>query len=117
MGQVEISNVHISLRNEDGSAGVVLESLKIMSTDKAGNKVYVDRTAAPRRNSSFADVDVSFQYKTFQIEGLGIYLDEDEFETARKSLGTVSEELLTTRNASDRGSLSSIRSLTHSYIL
>jgi len=115
--QVEISNVHISLRNEDGSAGVVLESLKIMSTDKAGNKVYVDRTAAPRRNSSFADVDVSFQYKTFQIEGLGIYLDEDEFETARKSLGTVSEELLTTRNASDRGSLSSIRSLTHSYIL
>jgi hypothetical protein len=115
--QVEISDVHVSLRSIDGSAGVVLESLKLMTTDKEGEKVYVDRTAAPRRGSSLADVDMSFQYKMFQIEGLGIYLDEDEFENARKSLGTVSEDRLS--NASDRssGSISSLRSMPHSYVL
>ena len=115
--QVEISDVHVSLRSTDGSAGVVLKSLKLMTTDKEGEKVYVDRTAAPRRNSSLADVDMSFLYKMFQIEGLGIYLDEDEFENARKSLGAVSEDRVS--NASDRssGSLSSLSSLGHSYVL
>ena len=113
--QVEIINVHVSLRNNDGSAGVVLESLKFMTTDTDGNKVYIDRTAAPR-NSSCVNEDMSFQYKTFQIQGFGVYLDEDEFESARKSLGTVSEDFQST--TSDNGSFSSLRSsITHSYIL
>ena len=113
--QIEISNVHVSLRNGDGSAGVVLESLKLMTTDKAGKFVYVDRTAANHRNSSLADIDLLFQYKMFQIQGLGIYLDEDEFENARKSLHTVSEDLMS--QASDNSSIFSRRSLGHSYIL
>jgi hypothetical protein len=113
--QIEISDVHVSLRNEDGSAGVVLESLKLMATDKQGRLVYVDRTAANPRNSSLSDVDLSFQYKMLQIEGFGIYLDKDEFENAKKSLRSVSEDRISL--VRDNSSVYSRRSLGHSFVL
>jgi vacuolar protein sorting-associated protein 13A/C len=109
--QIEISDVHVSLRNEDGAAGVVLESLKLMATDKQGRFVYVDRTGNNSRNSS----DLSFQYKMLQIEGFGIYLDKDEFENARKSLRSVSEDQMSV--VSDNSSVYSRRSLGHSFVL
>lgn len=109
--QIEISDVHVSLRNEDGAAGIVLESLKLMATDKQGRFVYVDRTGNNPRNSS----DLSFQYKMLQIEGFGIYLDKDEFENARKSLRSVSEDQMSL--VSDNSSVYSRRSLGHSFVL
>ncbi len=112
--QVEISNVHMSLSNEDGAAGVVLESLKLMTTDNQGRFVYVDRTANAR-GSSFSDMNMAFQYKMLQIEGFGVYLDEDEFVSARKSLASISEDRLSV--ASHSSSVYANRSLGHSYVL
>jgi len=113
--QIQISNVHVSLRNEDGSAGVVLESLKVMSTDKEGRFVHVDRTATNPRNSSLSDIDFSFQYKMLEIEGFGVYLDEDEFESARYSLQSISEDRMSVN--SDNSSIYARNSLGHSYVL
>lgn len=42
--QIEIQNVHISLTDAEGSAGVVLESLSLVTTDRDGKQVFVDRT-------------------------------------------------------------------------
>eukprot|EP00536_Pseudo-nitzschia_multiseries_P011592 jgi/Psemu1/206332/e_gw1.405.38.1 len=81
--QIEISDVHISMRNEDGAVGIVLESLKLMTTDSEGNFVFVDRTGANRNDSLF-------RFKLFRIQGLGIYLDEDDDNSSvysRRSLG------------------------------
>ena len=89
--QVEIKDVHVSLTDDDGTAGVCLESLRLVTTDKNGEHVFVDRTAADR-NSSTAPFDMSFLYKLLQIEGLGVYLDEDEYTTARRSLHSISEK-------------------------
>jgi hypothetical protein len=82
--QIEVSDVHISLANSDGAAGVKLESLSLITTDKAGKKVFVDRTAAE------TSLDNSFLYKKLQIEGFGIYLD-DTFSDARKRLSSIGE--------------------------
>ena len=73
--QIEISDVHISLKNSEGEAGVVLESLSLITTDREGRKVFVDRTAE-------TDIHNSFLFKKLQIEGFGIYLD-DAFADAR----------------------------------
>lgn len=120
--QIQISNVHISLNNDDGAAGVVLESLKLMTTDKHGNKVYVDRTMASAGGSSISKEEMAFQHKMLQIEGFGVYLDEDEFVSARKSLQSISEDGMSLPSmrsvTSDNSSMIySRRSLGHSYVL
>lgn len=68
--QIEISDVHISLSDDDGAAGVVLDSLSLVTTDEAGTRSFVDRTAAKGSSSQI------FLYKMLQIKGFGIYLDE-----------------------------------------
>ncbi|CAJ1900990.1 unnamed protein product [Cylindrotheca closterium] len=66
--QVEISDVHISLAGKEGSAGVVLESLALVTTDKSGKRTFVDRTAS--YNSSI------FLHKALELKGFGVYVDE-----------------------------------------
>ncbi|CAJ1900911.1 unnamed protein product [Cylindrotheca closterium] len=66
--QVEISDVNISLAGKEGSAGVVLESLSLVTTDKDGKRTFVDRTA--NSNSSI------FLYKALELKGFGVYVDE-----------------------------------------
>jgi hypothetical protein len=110
--QVEITDVHISLADADASVGVCLESLRLVTTDKAGEPVFVDRTAAPSRNSS-SSFEMSFLYKMLQIEGLGIYLDEDVFTSTRKSLQPVSETL---SNDDDKDNFHPVQDQ-HSFIL
>ncbi len=112
--QIEISNVHVSLSNEDGAAGVVLESLKLATTDKDGRIVYVDRTGSTR-SGDLSDTDMAFQHKMLQIEGFGVYLDEDEFVSARKSLQSISEDRMSV--GTDSSSVFARRSLGHSYVL
>ena len=74
--QIEIVDVHISLTDMDGSAGVVLESLSLVTTDKEGKKVFIDRT-------NQASLDNLFLYKMLQIKGFGIYLDQFSFQPTR----------------------------------
>jgi vacuolar protein sorting-associated protein 13A/C len=66
--QVEISDVHISLKSETAAAGVELESFQLVTTDQDGQRAFVDRTIG----------DQNFLYKSLQINGLAVYLDENE---------------------------------------
>jgi hypothetical protein len=84
--QMEISNVHISLYGDDGSAGVVLEKLQLATTDKDGKRAFVDRTS----NSAPGGLEHAFLHKALQISGLGIYLDE--VPRALQHLSSIQEE-------------------------
>ncbi|CAJ1901189.1 unnamed protein product [Cylindrotheca closterium] len=84
--QVEISDVHISLTDEEGSAGVVLNSLSLVTADKHGNRTFVDRTNAPGSTA-----DKIFLFKVLQLEGLGIYLDEKNVTEEARRLDAISE--------------------------
>lgn len=66
--QVEIEDVHIVFRNHTSSAGVILQSLSLVTTDHNGNRTFVDRTLGAKD---------SFLYKMLQINGFGFYLDEN----------------------------------------
>ena len=72
--QVEITDVHISLDSSEGSAGVLLESLNLETTDKDGNRTFVDRTTSKD----------SFLHKKLEIRGLGLYLDEQNLARVTK---------------------------------
>merc|ERR1712154_157463 len=52
-------------------AGFVLDHFSIVTTDKDGTRTFVDRAT----NSS--NVEKSFIYKMLQIQGLGIYCNEE----------------------------------------
>lgn len=64
--QLDVTDVHVSLKSTGSSAGVVLQSFSVFSTNKDGKREFVDRTQE-------AD---NFLYKVLQITGLGVYLDE-----------------------------------------
>jgi hypothetical protein len=81
--QIEITDVHISLKDVEGSAGVVLESLSLVTTDVLGKRTFVDRTAAG------GTLENSFLYKVLQIKGFGIYLDS---ETSYSKLRPINED-------------------------
>eukprot|EP00978_Attheya_sp_CCMP212_P034998 scaffold150026_cov62-Attheya_sp.AAC.1 len=68
--QFDVDDVHIALRGCGCSAGVVLESLSLATTDEKGRRTFVDRV----QNSK--NIAASFLYKSLDIKGLGIYLDE-----------------------------------------
>ncbi|CAJ1900951.1 unnamed protein product [Cylindrotheca closterium] len=67
--QVEISDVHISLAGKEGSAGVVLESLSLVTTDKDGKRTFVDRTIT-------SNAENLFLHKALELKGFGVYVDE-----------------------------------------
>lgn len=66
--QVEISDVHISLKSDTAAAGVELESFQLVTTDQDGHRAFVDRTVG----------DHHFLYKSLQINGFGVYLNENK---------------------------------------
>jgi hypothetical protein len=99
--QIEISDVHVSLKDAEGSAGVVLESLSLATTAKDGKRVFVDRT------SGTAAIDNSFLYKMLLIDGFGIYLDNNESFQSARSLQPISES----------GERSEPEDSLHSYVL
>jgi vacuolar protein sorting-associated protein 13A/C len=70
--QLEITDVHINLESSEGSAGVVLESLQLVTTDAGGLRTFVDRTS-----KSLRTIENSFLYKALNIRGLGLYVDEE----------------------------------------
>ena len=65
--QVEIEDVHIVFRNNACSGGLKLQSLTLVTTDRDGNRSFVDRTLGGQ--DSFLD-------KVLHINGFGLYLDE-----------------------------------------
>jgi hypothetical protein len=95
--QIEINDVHISLESGESSAGVIMQSLTLFTTDARGTPTFVDRTSGGQGLAN------SFLHKALQIKGLGIYLDENE--SIFCSMGSINEE--STNNAQQD----------HSYIL
>jgi len=84
--QLEVNDVHISLETAEGSAGIVMESLSLFTTDARGKRTFVDRAAGDQSLSS------AFLHKSLGIIGLGIYLDEDN-DAVFHSLQSISEKL------------------------
>lgn len=95
--QIEITDVHISLVGADARAGVVLESLRIFTTDEAGNEKFVVREVKDGN---------SFLHKSLVIRGLGAYMDDNT--TAARSLAAIGE---------DEGEKDGQSSGDHNYIL
>ena len=79
--QIEITNVKVVVKGSDCAAGVTLDSLSLVTTDREGKVTFVDRTAS---------ADNSFLYKNLRMIGLGIYLDEDKGALTR--LSTIAED-------------------------
>ena len=67
--QVEIDHVRIEMRGCGCSAGLVLKSLSLVSTDEKGERAFIDRSNS---KGNF------FLHKELDITGLGIYCDEDK---------------------------------------
>lgn len=82
--QVEITDVKVVVQGSGCSAGVTLDSLSVVTTDKDGKRTFMDRTAGTTDS-----IDQSFLFKVLQITGLGIYFDEDENKLTR--LSSISE--------------------------
>ena len=82
--QVEITDVKVVVQGSECSAGVMLNSLSLVTTDKDGKRTFVDRSAGPA-----GSIDKSFLFKTLPITGLGIYLDECQSKVTR--LTSISE--------------------------
>ena len=82
--QVDIDGVDLEMRDQDCIAGLVLDHFSIVTTDKLGNRSFVDRAT----NSS--NVEKSFIYKALQLKGLGIYCDEQN--SGYRRLGTSQNE-------------------------
>jgi vacuolar protein sorting-associated protein 13A/C len=76
--QIEISNVEVVLQASEASAGVVLKSLRIVTTNKDGEEEFVDRMTSEDKSL----------HKTLSLQGLGIYLDE---KAKTVSLTTINE--------------------------
>lgn len=96
--QIEISDVHISLSDDEGAAGVILESLSLITTDDEGRRSFVDRTAGKKNPGHL------FLHKMLEIKGFGVYLDENEFH---ETLPSIEENLnMLSKNA-----------VSHTYVL
>ena len=110
--QIEISDVHVCLTDADGKAGVVLEKLSLVTTDKDGQQVFVDRTTDA--------ADTSFLHKALLLRGFGVYLDHEEFKTekfvvAKTSLGAIQES--SSLQSDSPGPWLPAPVLDHSYVL
>ena len=110
--QIEISDVHVCLTDADGKAGVVLEKLSLVTTDKDGQQVFVDRTTD--------GADTTFLHKALLLRGFGVYLDHEEYKTekfvvAKTSLGSIQESSST--SSDDPASRLPAQVLDHSYVL
>ena len=81
--QIEIRDVHIALHHSESTtttttttttessslaAGIVLESLSLVTTDETGQVVFVDRTDPTGENTVL--------HKSLDIQGFGIYLEK-----------------------------------------
>ena len=76
--QLDFESVNVTLRGCGCSAGVVLGSLSLFTTDANGKRTFVDRGLDNRNDMKGRTVSDSFLYKELQIQGLGVYCDEDE---------------------------------------
>jgi hypothetical protein len=99
--QVEISDVHVSFIGNEGSAGVTLQSVQLVTTDVLGRRTFVDRTSG-----STAKQGNSFLHKALTIQGLGVYMD-DNLHLKKFNLMPIREDDKSLDNDDDE----------HSYIL
>ena len=94
--QVDIEDIHVSMRGFGASAGFVLESLSLVTTDENGVRTFVDRASGKD----------SFLHKKLNITDFGIYMDEyyEHIDVSK------------TRSSPD-SSLFQLKRKLHSYIL
>jgi len=92
--QVDIEDIHVSLKGCGASAGIVLGGLSLVTTDEKGDRSFVDR----------ASQKGSFLHKALNITNFGVYLDEIQELSTRKTL------MKSKANSSRSG-------IDHSYIL
>mmetsp|Transcript_10115 Transcript_10115/g.22639 ORF Transcript_10115/g.22639 Transcript_10115/m.22639 type:complete len:3425 (-) Transcript_10115:94-10368(-) len=107
--QLDFESVHVSLKGCGCSAGVVLGSVSFFTTDASGERTFVDRSVDDpngRKNRGNAEL---FLYKELEIEGLGIYCDEDEVSPLER----MQQHLTSTCRAGGAAA----PSIDHSYIL
>ena len=76
--QLDVESVNVTLRGCGCSAGVVLGSLSLFTTDANGKRTFVDRGLDNPNDVKGRKFSDSFLYKELQIQGLGVYCDEDE---------------------------------------
>lgn len=69
--QIDIDGVKLEMRSQGCVAGVVLDHFSIVTTDKDGTRSFVDRA------TNATTLEKSFIYKVLQLQGLGIYCDEE----------------------------------------
>ena len=79
--QLEIEQVHLSLRGAGCAAGIVLDSLNLVTTDEEGNKKFVDRVSESK------DITKSFLNKSLHINGFGIYCNNDTVKSRNSQFG------------------------------
>jgi vacuolar protein sorting-associated protein 13A/C len=77
--QVDIDGVKLEMRGKGCIAGILLDHFSIVTTDKYGNRNFVDRA------TNSCDVEKSFIYKVLQLQGLGIYCDEENNYSKQKA--------------------------------
>eukprot|EP00934_Nitzschia_sp_Nitz4_P004856 Nitzschia sp. Nitz4//scaffold372_size14277//316//10005//NITZ4_008942-RA/size14277-snap-gene-0.12-mRNA-1//-1//CDS//3329549588//4846//frame0 len=77
--QIEIERVHISLEDVQGTAGIILGSLSLVTTDQNGKRVFVDRSASHE----------SSLFKALSIQDFGVYLDHDSSKTEQYLAKTI----------------------------
>lgn len=108
--QVEVTGVNVMLHGMEGEAGIVLKSLKLVTTDRNGVQKFVDRTL-----QSVDEEENNFLHKSLSISGLGIYLD-DTLESIKDNkndrLSSIDEDI-----DKDNAIESDTSALDHSYIL
>lgn len=85
--QIEIQGVHVTINGSEGSAGVVLKSLQLVTTDKNGKRTFVDRT-----QPSVEAKENLFLHKALSIIGLGVYIDDKTEGTKLPSIGETEDE-------------------------
>jgi len=83
--QVEISGVHVTVQGSEYSAGLLLQELSLVTTDKYYKPTFVDRTSG-------RDAGSTFLYKMLRITDLAVYLDGDD--TKHSHLAAIGEELV-----------------------
>ena len=93
--QIEIEHVHLAIKGSDAIIGIVLKAFNITSTDKNGNKKFIDRYSSSNINSK-RDKEItptsSFLHKALQIEGLGIYCDDQKSYQENSHIDSIFDE-------------------------
>jgi hypothetical protein len=73
--QLDIHDIHFSVRGQGCNIGASMDKFSIFTTDQDGNKSFIDRS----KTTDYNDVQKSFLYKALQLEGLALFCNEQKY--------------------------------------